>query len=81
MTQSSLLQRRESGLWYKLDQFGYEALAETTVSTLLEQSNIENDTPFTFVRYRMERLQVHGRERTGCSSKNFLRGNSGNLSS
>ena len=64
---------RESGLWYKLDQFGYEALAETTVSTLLEQSNIENDTPFTFVRYRMERLQVHGRERTGCSSKNFLR--------
>ena len=46
---------------------------QTTVSTLLEQSNIENDTPFTFVRYRMERLQVHGRERTGCSSKNFLR--------
>ena len=62
-----------SDLWYKLDQFGYEALAETAVSALLEQSNIEDDTPFTFVRYRMERLQVHGRERTGCSSKNFLR--------
>ena len=59
--------------WYKLDQFGYEALAETVVSTLLERSNIEADTPFTFVRYHMERLQVHGRERTGCSSKNFLR--------
>lgn len=62
-----------SGRWYKLDQFGYEALAETAVSTLLERSNLERDTPFTFVRYQMERLQVHGRERTGCSSKNFLR--------
>lgn len=59
--------------WYKLDQFGYEALVETVISALLEQSSIETDTPFTFVRYRMERLQVHGRERTGCSSKNFLR--------
>lgn len=58
--------------WYKLDQFGYEALAETVVSVLLEQSNLETDTPFTFVRYHMERLQVHGRERTGCSSRNFL---------
>ncbi len=58
--------------WYKLDQFGYEALTETVVSILLERSNIETDNPFTFVRYRMERLQVHGRERTGCSSRNFL---------
>ena len=58
--------------WYKMDQFGYEALAETVVSVLLEQSNLETDTPFAFVRYHMERLQVHGRERTGCSSRNFL---------
>lgn len=58
--------------WYKLDQFGYEALTEAVVSVLLEQSNLETDMPFTFVRYHMERLQVHGRERTGCSSKNFL---------
>lgn len=58
--------------WYKVDQFGYEALAETVVSTFLEQSNIEADTPFTFTRYRMERLNVHGRDRTGCSSENFL---------
>lgn len=58
--------------WYKLDQFGYEALTETVVSVLLEQSNLETDMPFTFVRYHMERLQVHGRERTGCSSRNFL---------
>jgi len=64
---------RESDRWYKLDQFGYEALTETVISVLLERSNIETDTPFTFVRYQMERLLVHGRERTGCSSKNFLR--------
>ena len=63
---------RTSNRWYKLDQFGYEALAETVGSLLLERSNIELDTPFTFVRYQMERLQVHNRERTGCSSKNFL---------
>lgn len=62
----------EENCWYKLDQFGYEALTETVVSALLELSGIEKDTPFTFVRYHMERLQVHGRERTGCSSKNFL---------
>ena len=29
-------------------------------------------TPFQFVRYRMERLHVHGRDRTGCSSESFL---------
>lgn len=63
----------EDGKWYKLDQFGYEALAETFTSMLLENSNMEKQTPFTFVRYQMERLYVHGRERTGCSSENFLK--------
>jgi len=62
----------DNGRWYKLDQFGYEALAETMISSLLEYSNIETETPFTFVRYRMERLHVHRRDRTGCSSANFL---------
>ena len=63
----------DSDIWYKLDQFGYEALAEVFTSQLLEYGNIEAAFPFTFVRYQMERLQVHGRERTGCSSWNFLR--------
>ena len=31
----------DQGKWYKLDQFGYEALAETFSSMLLEYSNIE----------------------------------------
>ena len=63
---------REGGRWYKLDQFGYEGLAETVVSRLLERSSVETDTPFRFVRYRMERMLVHGRERNGCSSADFL---------
>ena len=63
----------DDGKWYKLDQFGYEALAETFTSRLLEYSNIEKDTPFCFTRYNMEKLHVHGRERTGCSSDNFLK--------
>lgn len=61
-----------SDCWYKLDQFGYEALSETLISVLMEKSNIETDTPFTFVRYRMEKLNVHNRERNGCASQNFL---------
>lgn len=64
---------KETNKWYKLDQFGYEALAETLISKLLEKSNIKSDTPFSFVAYEMERLKVHGRERTGCSSDNFLK--------
>lgn len=63
----------ESNQWYKLDQFGYEALSETLISILLEKSNIENDTPFTFVRYEPVRVIVHNRERTGCVSNNFLK--------
>lgn len=58
----------DGGRWYKLDQFGYEALAETVTSMLLEQGSMA----FPFVRYSMERLRVHGRERTGCSSESFL---------
>lgn len=62
----------ETNRWYKLDQFGYEALSECAVSALLEYSNIETDTPFSFVRYDMEYINAHGRKRTGCSSPNFL---------
>lgn len=63
---------RDGDHWYKLDQFGYEALAETLISTLLERSNIERDIPFKFTRYQIERIHAHGRERIGCSSANFL---------
>ena len=35
----------DSGIWYKLDQFGYEALAEVFTSQLLEYSNMEAAFP------------------------------------
>ena len=63
---------KDTNKWYKLDQFGYEALSETIISKLLEKSNV-SDTTFSFAKYEMERLKVHGRERTGCSSDNFLK--------
>ena len=63
---------REGGRWYKLDLFGYEGLAETVASRLLEHTNL-GELGFSFVPYRMEQLEVHGCKRTGCSSPDFLR--------
>lgn len=64
---------KEHNAWYKLDQFGYEALAETLISNLLEHSNLSKEIPFSFARYQMVRINVHGRDRTGCMSENFLK--------
>lgn len=62
----------EGGKWYKLDQFGYEALSESLISSFLEMSNIETDTPFTFVRYKPMRVTVHGVTRVCSVSDNFM---------
>ena len=64
---------QDNGIWYKVDQFGYEALTESFTSKPLEYSNIEKDTPFTFVRYDIQRVKVHGFERVACVSKSFLK--------
>lgn len=61
----------EAGCWYKLDLFGYEGLAETVTSQLLQRTNIE-EAGFRYVTYHMERMEVHRRVRNGCSSPNFL---------
>ena len=63
---------RDDNVWYKLDQFGYESLTETFTSLLLEHSNIEKDTPFSFVRYEMAQVNVKNTIRTGCISHHFL---------
>ena len=62
---------QENGRWFKLDMFGYEGLAETVTSALLARTNIA-ELGFRYVTYRMERLEVHGRTRNGCSSADFL---------
>lgn len=63
----------DDNIWYKLDQFGYEALTEAVTSEILEKSNIESDTPFKFVRYSIEKVNVHNAERVACTSPNFLK--------
>ena len=62
---------QENGRWFKLDMFGYEGLAETVTSALLARTNI-TELGFRYVTYCMERLEVHGRTRNGCSSADFL---------
>ena len=54
------------GYWYKADAFGYESLAETVVSHLLNQSNLE-----WFVTYEPVKILYKGKEYRGCRSKNF----------
>lgn len=61
----------ENNRWYKLDLFGYEALAETVVSALVKKSNIK-ELEFQITEYQMEKLEVRKHLRTGCSSENFL---------
>lgn len=63
---------KETGKWYKVDRMGYEALSETVISRLLQYSNINTETPFTFVSYDVEKVNVHSRERNACVSNNFL---------
>ena len=38
---------KDGNRWYKLDQFGYEALAESAVSCFLEQAILRQTLPFT----------------------------------
>lgn len=63
---------KDSNKWYKIDQFGYEALSEVMTSTLLNMSNLKLDTPFSFVTYDIGKFNVHNKELTGCFSNNFL---------
>ncbi|MCD7957668.1 MAG: hypothetical protein LUG93_18360 [Lachnospiraceae bacterium] len=58
----------QDGWWYKADAFGYESLAETVVSTLLERSGIRN-----FVQYEPVMIQYRDRKNRGCRSRNFLK--------
>lgn len=62
----------EQNRWYKLDLFGYEALAEVVCSALLQHINLAGQGLGCAV-YRMEKLEVHRHLRIGCSSENFLK--------
>lgn len=53
----------EDGYWYKVNNVGYEGLAERLASMILRHSNVTN-----YVEY--EQCMVNGRP--GCRSKNFI---------
>lgn len=58
-----------SGYWYKADHFGYEALAEITVSEFLKCSNLGRTE---YVCYEPVVIHHKGEFLTGCVSPSFL---------
>jgi len=65
----------DSNNWYKLDKIGFESLAEAVASELLaKHSNIESELGYTVVRYHIETVNVHRKDRIASVSLNFLNG-------
>lgn len=60
------LKWEQDGWWYKADAFGFESLAETVVSKMLEKSNLTD-----FVRYEPVTLIYREKFYRGCRSRNF----------
>ncbi|MCD7745429.1 MAG: hypothetical protein LUI13_09140 [Lachnospiraceae bacterium] len=58
----------QDGWWYKADAFGFESLAETAVSALLEHSTIQD-----FVRYEPVMIRYQDKDFRGCRSRSFRR--------
>lgn len=57
----------QNNRWYKIDENGYEGLAEVISSQFLRNTNCES-----FVTYKEEVFLYHNDDRNGCSSENFL---------
>lgn len=60
------LKWQQDGYWYKADKMGFESLAESLVSHLLQHSNVED-----FVAYEPAMIQYKGQSYRGCRCKNF----------
>ena len=65
------LKWKQDGYWYKADQFGYEGVAETLISTFL---NIQK-VLFPFVTYEQVKIIYDGKTYTGCRSRDFYEEN------
>ena len=61
------LKWKDGNVWYKADHMGYESLAETVVSRILQFSNIDNH-----VIYEPVQIVYQEKEIKGCKSVNFL---------
>ena len=55
-----------------LDQSSFAGLVETTISHLLEYSDIEAEILFCFAHFRMERMSICGQDRNGYTNVGFL---------
>ncbi len=62
------LKWQQEGWWYKADAFGYESLAETTVSALLMRSVLPSSE---IVSYEPVTICYKEKEYRGCRSRNF----------
>ncbi|MCM1156586.1 MAG: hypothetical protein NC392_14630 [Roseburia sp.] len=64
------LKWRQDGYWYKADRMGFESLAESLVSHLLQHSNIEDFTAYepVMIRYKDETYR-------GCRCADFQKEN------
>lgn len=62
------LKWHHDGWWYKADAFGYESLAETVVTRLLQETGLTG-----YVRYEPVTVSWKGRLYRACRSRNFLR--------
>ncbi|MCM1388537.1 MAG: hypothetical protein NC231_14505 [Bacillus sp. (in: Bacteria)] len=60
------LKWKQDAYWYKADRLGFESLAETVVSRLVQHSNIEE-----FVNYEPVMIDYKGNTYRGCRSENF----------
>ena len=62
------LKMTDGEFWYKIDNLGYEGLAEFLVSRLLAYTNIEE-----YVKYDLAKIDLNNSMYLGCKSRNFLR--------
>lgn len=62
---------KKSGLWYKLDVHGAEALAEAVASRILREHSNLGELGFSAAEYDVQIVQVHGKHIPASVSKNF----------
>ena len=62
------LKWHQDGWWYKADAFGYESLAETIVTRLLQETDLTG-----YVCYEPVTVSWKGKLYRACRSQNFLR--------
>ena len=62
------LKWKKDGFWYKADHMGYEGLAETAVSGILQFSSLKSA-----VFYEPALIVYKNKQMTGCCSRDFLK--------